>query len=77
MPSEISDPIPSIHSSTYSFWAFKPFYGDLTQPKQTKADQCIPRQTEADQVCKYESMQVSQVGQYASIQVSQACKYPK
>ena len=34
---------------TYSFRAFKPFYGDLKQPKQTKADQCRPRQTKADQ----------------------------
>ena len=31
-----SNPIPS----TYSFWAFKPLYGDLKQSKQTKADQC-------------------------------------
>ena len=38
-------PIPS----TYSFRAFKPFNGDLKQPKQTKADQCRPRQTKADQ----------------------------
>ena len=29
-------PIPS----TYSFRAFKPFYGDPKQPKQTKPDQC-------------------------------------
>merc|ERR1711971_588465 len=41
-------PIPS-HPTTYSFRAFKPFYGDLKQPKQTKVDQCRPRQTKADQ----------------------------
>ena len=34
---------------TYSFRAFEPFYGDLKQPKQTKADQSTPRQTKADQ----------------------------
>ena len=34
---------------TYSFWAFKPFNGDLKQPKQTKADQCRPSQTKAAQ----------------------------
>ena len=34
-----------IHPSTYSFRAFKPFYGDLRQRKQTKADQCRPSQT--------------------------------
>ena len=44
IPSQ-SHPIPS----TYSFRAFKPFNGDLKQPKQTKADQCRPRQTKADQ----------------------------
>ena len=38
-----SNPYPT----TYSFWAFKPFYGDLKQPKRTKADQCRPRQTKA------------------------------
>ena len=40
-------PIPSnpnpIPSPTYSFRAFKPFYGHLKQPKQTKADQCRPQ----------------------------------
>ena len=33
-------PIPS--HPTYSFRSFKPFYGDLKQPKQTKEDQCRP-----------------------------------
>ena len=42
-PSDISYP----SQSTYSFRAFKPFNGDLKQPKQTKADQCRPRQTKA------------------------------
>ena len=41
VPTEISNPIPT----TYSFRAFKPFYGDLRQRKQTKADQCRARQT--------------------------------
>ena len=40
--------IPSNHP-TYTFWAFNPFYGDLKQPKQTKAYQCRQRQTQADQ----------------------------
>ena len=40
----LPNPIPT----TYSFRAFKPFNGDLKQPKQTKADQCRPRQTKAD-----------------------------
>ena len=51
VPTEISIPYPypTHPSPTYSFRAFKPFYGDLKQPKQTKADQCRPRQTKADQ----------------------------
>ena len=32
------------HPTTSNFRAFKPFYGDLKQPQQTKADQCRPKQ---------------------------------
>ena len=63
-----SHPIPI--PTTYSFWAFKPFYGDLKQPKQTKADQCRPRQTKA-------SMQVSKYPKYASIPSMQVPKVSK
>ena len=35
--------------TTYSFRAFKPFYGDLKQPKQTKADQCRPSTVSQEQ----------------------------
>ena len=66
-------PIPS----TYSFWAFKPFYGNLKQPKQTKAYQCRPRQTKAGinfasiEASKCTSIPSIQVSKYQSIQVSQ------
>ena len=43
---DISNPI----RPTYSFWAFKPFYGDQKQAKQVNADQCRPGQTKADHV---------------------------
>ena len=35
---------------TYSFWAFKPFYGDQKQAKQVNADQYRHGQTKADHV---------------------------
>ena len=43
---DISKPI----RPTYSFWAFKPFFGDQKQAKQVNADQRRPGQTKADHV---------------------------
>ena len=64
--------------STYSFQAFKPFYGVLKQPNQTKADQCRPRQTKASiQVSKNPSIPNMQVCKDPSIPSMQVCKYPK
>ena len=44
VPTEISIPIQSL--VTYSFWAFKPFFSDLKQPKQTKADYSRPKHSD-------------------------------
>ena len=41
------DFLPSHPNPTYSFRALKPFYGDLKQYMQTKADQCRASQTKA------------------------------
>ena len=51
--------------STYSFRAFKPFYSDQKQCKQTKADQCRLSQTKAG--INFASIEVSKCTSIPSI----------